>query len=145
MMMKKALKHKFIWNVNVIIASLIASLMGCFKKDSAPPLMMTPAEAFGQSRNDFAIIVDVREEDELKGGLAAPAVWMATSHYKANDAVWQQFVQKLPKDKTIAIYCAAGGRAGKIAADLAAQGFKTANIGGFKDWVAAGLPVKQQP
>ena len=100
-------------------------------------------EAEGLIRNDFAVLVDVREDDEIKSGMAAPARWFPTSKIEADDPSWKEFVSKLPKDKQIVFYCAAGVRAGQAAAKLAGQGFKVGNMGGFKDWKAAGLPVKQ--
>jgi rhodanese-related sulfurtransferase len=104
---------------------------------------MTPLEAYGMLRNDFAVLVDVREADELKDGMAAPAKWVPTSKIEKNDPEWQQFVAQLPKDKQIIFYCAVGVRAGKAAAKLAEQGFRTGNIGGYTDWLKAGLPTKK--
>ena len=106
--------------------------------------MMDPKEAVGMVANDFAVIVDVREEDEVRSsGMAAQAQWIPMSKIKGNDKQWLDFLSGVSKDKTLIFYCAAGGRAGKVASEVAAKGFKAGNMGGFKDWVAAGLPTKK--
>lgn len=110
---------------------------------SAAVAQVSPKETEGLLRNDFAVLVDVREEDEIKDGMAAPAKWFPTSKIQADDPSWKEFVSKLPKDKQIVFYCAVGGRAGKVAAKLAEQGFKVGNMGGFRDWQSAGLPVRK--
>lgn len=39
------------------------------------------------------------------------------------------------------LFCKIGGRAGRMGEFLAADGFRTENLGGFADWKGAGLPV----
>ena len=105
---------------------------------------MTPAEAHKLFQENKAVIVDVREEDELResgtaeGAIHAPLSWLAEGMPE-----WQNFRDKLPKDKTIALFCKSGGRSGRAAEFLAQDGFKTVNIGGFSAWKGAGLPVKK--
>lgn len=117
--------------------------IGCNKISGNPVSAVTPMEASGMLRNDFAVLVDVREADEVKGGMAQPAQWMPMSEIKEGNPRWVQFVEKLPKDKQIILYCAKGGRAGKVATMLVEKGFRTANMGGFSDWAKAGLPIKK--
>lgn len=100
-----------------------------------------PKLAYGSYRNDFAVIVDVREKDEIDQGMAAPALWMPTSQIEAEGPEWKAFVSKLSKDKEIMVYCRSGRRSGNAASKLAALGFKASNLGAFKDWVDAGLPT----
>jgi rhodanese-related sulfurtransferase len=45
--------------------------------------------------------------------------------------------------KEIIVYCRSGGRAGTVAAALAAKGVKTSNAGGFKAWADAGQPTRK--
>lgn len=104
---------------------------------------MTPHEAYGVLQNGFAVLVDVRESEEVKSGIATPAQWMPTSKIESQSVEWQEFVKKLSKDKQVIFYCAKGGRAGRVAALLAKEGFKTANMGGYADWAQAGLPVRK--
>ena len=111
--------------------------------DHAAVEKISARETKGLLVNDFAVLVDVREEDEVKDGMAADAQWMPMSKIEADDPAWVAFQKKLPKDKKIVLYCAVGGRAGRVAKMLSEKGFKTANMGGFASWVAAGLPVKK--
>ena len=100
-----------------------------------------PKEADGMVRNRLAVLVDVREADEVKAsGIAQGAVWFPTSKVKENGPEWTKFKETLPKDKMVVLYCAVGGRAGKIAKELSAEGYETGNMGGFSDWQKAGLP-----
>lgn len=89
-----------------------------------------------------AVLLDVREYGELAGGLAAPARWMPTSVFDRRGDAWTRFVAELPADKRLIVYCAAGVRAGRVADELARQGFATANLGGYRAWTAAGLPER---
>lgn len=91
-----------------------------------------------------AILIDVREEHEVRElGVAEGAQWMPMSKMDGDDPEWNAFKAGLPKDKTIFLYCAAGARSGRVAEFLAQDGYTTENIGGFKDWIAAGLPIKK--
>jgi rhodanese-related sulfurtransferase len=55
---------------------------------------------------------------------------------------WKPFLEK-NRDKELIIYCRSGGRSGRAAQLLAAEGYRTANAGGFSDWQAAGLPTRK--
>lgn len=103
---------------------------------------ISPADAAAQVKAGKAILVDVRERGELDAGMAAGARWYPTSSIKSDPDAYREFLASLPADQTIVFYCASGARSGK-AAELAAQeaGRKAANLGGFKDWQGAGLPV----
>ena len=103
---------------------------------------ISPAAAAQQMKAGTAIFVDVRERGELDAGMAEGAHWFPTSKIESDPEAYRSFIAGLPQDQTLVFYCAAGGRAGR-AADVASQelGRKAANLGGFKDWKAAGLPV----
>jgi rhodanese-related sulfurtransferase len=103
---------------------------------------ISPAAAAQQMKAGKAVLVDVRERDELDAGMAEGAHWFPTSKIKSDPEAYRTFIAGLPQDQTVVFYCASGGRAGK-AADIASEelGHKAANLGGFKDWKAAGLPV----
>src|SRR3954452_7188999 len=94
--------------------------------------------------NDFAVLVDVREEKELKAsGTAQPAKWVPFSKIEKNDPEWIAFKSSFPKGKQAIFYCGGGGRA-QIAAESAARdGIQARNMGGFSDWQKAGLPVRK--
>jgi rhodanese-related sulfurtransferase len=103
---------------------------------------ISPAVAAQQVNAGKAILVDVRERNELDAGMAEGAHWFPTSKIKSDPEAYRQFIAELPQGQTLVFYCEAGGRAGK-AADIASDqlGRKAANLGGFRDWKAAGLPV----
>ena len=103
---------------------------------------IAPAEAAVQVKAGRAVIVDVRERSELAGGMAQGAHWYPTSSIRSDPEAFQNYLATLPADQTVVFYCAAGVRAG-AAAELASEdaGRKAANLGGFRDWQAAGLPV----
>jgi rhodanese-related sulfurtransferase len=126
-----------------IVALACLSFLSCEKKTMSQVPEVAPVEAMGLIRNDFALLVDVREADEIASGMAAPAKWIANSKIEADDASWKEFVASLPRDKQIVFYCAKGGRANKAAEKLAALGFKVGNMGGYQDWVKAGLPTRK--
>ena len=133
--------------IGIFVASIVVLItvfaVACTRKGIGSVSSISPREALGEARNEFAIIVDVREKSELKDGFAEGAIWIPTSKIKNNDPEWTKFLESTSKDKKLIFYCAAGVRAGKAAALAAAQGFKSANMGGFDDWVTAGLPVKK--
>jgi rhodanese-related sulfurtransferase len=101
------------------------------------------AEAARQVTAGRAVLLDVREHAELASGLAAPARWVPMSEFSRKGDAWTRVVAMLPRDQRVIVYCAAGARAGRVADDLAHQGFETANLGGFFVWTAAGLPVRE--
>lgn len=143
--MKKYFVSSLFFILGVVPVFAVFSVFGasgCTQK-TAQVKSISPNETEGLLRNDFAVLVDVRELDEVKEGMAAPAQWMPLSKIQANDPEWQQFLEKLPKDKQIVVYCRSGRRSGIVAEMLAAKGLKVYNMGGFQSWKDAGLPVKK--
>jgi rhodanese-related sulfurtransferase len=130
---------------SLLALALVASstLLSACTRTPAAVTRIQPLETYGMLRNDFAVLVDVREKEELARGMAEPALWFPTSKIEDSPDEWKSFVAKLPKDKQIIFYCAGGGRAGDAAEKVAAQGYKAANMGGYADWVKAGLPVRK--
>ena len=104
---------------------------------------VSPAEAAKLVAAGKAVLVDVREPSEwAESGVAAPAVLLPKSEFDAGlIGEWKGFLAQTG-DKQIILYCRSGMRAGVVAAALAKQGHAVANAGGFKDWQAAGLPVR---
>jgi len=110
---------------------------------AAEVAQLTPQAAAKLVAEGKAVLVDVREPTEwAESGVAAPAVLLPKSEFDAGlVGEWKAFLAKIG-DKEIITYCRSGKRAGVVAAELAKQGHKVANAGGFKDWQAAGLPVR---
>jgi rhodanese-related sulfurtransferase len=121
--------------------------VGAQPAQPGPPVeRISPTAAAQRAKDGTAILVDVRERDELAAGMAEGARWYPTSSIKDDPKAYLKFISSLPADQTIVFYCAAGGRAGS-AAEIARKelGRSTANLGGFKDWKGAGLPVATPP
>jgi len=82
-------------------------------------------------KNDF-VIIDVRESDELEGGIIVDSVHMSLG-LSIRNAKKKQIEDM--RDKKICTYCGTGYR-GNIAADeLAKEGFNTVTLdGGYSAW-----------
>jgi rhodanese-related sulfurtransferase len=102
---------------------------------------IAPAEAAQQMKAGKAIVIDVRERSELDAGMAEGARWYPTTSIDSDPDAYRKFIASLPQDQTLVFYCASGRRSGAAAEIARKDGRKTANLGGFKDWRAAGLPV----
>ena len=84
------------------------------------------------------VVLDVRKADEFVEGHIMGAILI--------DQFQSDFVElaqaKLPKNKTIAIYCRSGRRSANAAAKLADVGYKCVNLkGGILAWKEANMPV----
>lgn len=117
--------------VFILIAALAPALSWAAATPSA-----TAKEAMPLIQNQKAILIDVREDSEVKDGKVKDARVFPTSKMGTPD--WEQFVSSLPKDKEIFTYCARGRRAEKVAEALRAKGFKARSAGGFQEWVQSG-------
>ena len=104
---------------------------------------IAPADAAKLVADGKAVLVDVREPAEWADtGVAEPAVLLAMSDFDGAQKDWKPFLEQ-NRDKQILVYCRSGRRSGLVATALAAKGFQAANVGGFRDWTAAGLPVRK--
>ena len=125
-----------------LLLPLVLVTGNLFGQNTAPNI--SPKEAAQLVAANKAVLVDVREPNEwAETGVAVPAVLLAKSEFdEGMIGEWKNFLSTVG-DRQIILYCRSGGRSGKVAAALAEQGFKTGNAGGFKDWLAADLPVRQ--
>ena len=104
---------------------------------------VTPAEAARRVADGKAVLIDVREPDEwAQTGVAAPAVLLPMSDFNGAQKLWKPFLEK-NAGKELILYCRSGHRAGIVGTKLTDRGRTVANAGGFKDWAAAGLPVRK--
>jgi rhodanese-related sulfurtransferase len=104
---------------------------------------ISPADAAQLVSRGSAVLVDVREPAEwAETGVVTGAVLLPKSDFDGEQKQWKDFLAKTG-DKQIILYCRSGHRAGVVGAVLAGQGHKVANAGGFKDWQAAGQPVRR--
>ena len=105
---------------------------------------ISPDEAAALIAKGNALVVDVRDAPEVQAsGKVKGAVHVSRGmlEFRA-DPELPSHDKAFDKNKTVIVYCASGGRsalAGKMLKDL---GYKDVrNLGGFKDWADAGLPV----
>jgi rhodanese-related sulfurtransferase len=90
-----------------------------------------PADAYKMLNEGKAVIVDVREEDEIKLGMIEKALWFPLSKVN-NDKNWKEQFQKLTQGKQIFLYCRSGNRSGKVKNILKENNIESENIGGFE-------------
>ena len=87
------------------------------------------------------VILDVRKADEFAEGHITGAILI--DQFQSD--FLEQAQAKLPKDKTIAIYCRSGRRSANAAGKLADVGYKCVNLkGGIIAWKEANMPVMKE-
>jgi rhodanese-related sulfurtransferase len=133
--------HRSYLPVRILLLTLSFAPMALAGEGAPPVAAITPADAAAQVNAGDAVLVDVRERNELDAGMAQGARWYPTSSIKSDPEAYRKFIASLPADRTIVFYCASGVRSGKAAEIAAEEGRTAANLGGFKDWKSAGLPV----
>jgi rhodanese-related sulfurtransferase len=122
---------------------LLFLVLGFSTAFAADVAKVTPAVAAQLVADGKAVLVDIREPSEwAEAGVAAPAVLLPKSDFDGEKKAWKDFLAKVG-DKQIILYCRSGRRAETVGQALAAEGKSVANAGGLKDWVAAGLPVRE--
>ena len=104
-------------------------------------LAVTPKEAYQMAKEDKAVIVDVREQDEVKEGMIDQAHWFPLSKIKQNKN-WKKDFEKMADGKQIFLYCRSGNRSGQVQEILKKEGILSENIGGYEK-LKTELPVKR--
>lgn len=90
-----------------------------------------PKAAYEMTKKGKAVIVDVREADEIKSGMIEGAKWFPLSKMQT-DKNWKDEFQKLTEGKTIFLHCRSGNRSGKAKDILSKDGIESENIGGYE-------------
>jgi rhodanese-related sulfurtransferase len=93
-----------------------------------------------------ALIVDVRDSAELaQTGKIAGAVHIPRGSIEMKaDLTAPSADPNFSHDRPVIVHCAGGGRAALAGKALKEMGYSTVyNLGGFKDWVAAGGKVEK--
>lgn len=99
-----------------------------------------PAEFLELVKQNDGIILDVRTPDEVAQGHIAGA-----SVLNIYDKDFERKLNLMQKDKPIYVYCRSGGRSGKAAQTMDANGFRSIfNLtGGIGAWNDAKLPLEK--
>jgi rhodanese-related sulfurtransferase len=102
---------------------------------------ISPARAQDMIAKGNTLVVDVRDVPEVESsGKVAGAVHVPRGmlEFRA-DPESPYHDQNFAKDKTVIVYCAAGGRAALSGQALKEMGYgEVYNLGGFSDWADAG-------
>jgi rhodanese-related sulfurtransferase len=121
-----------------VMPTTLAEMMAA-GRTAAPAISYAEARALLDGGEGIA--VDVRTEAEVAAsGRVAGAIHADRSHleFKA-DPQSPAYDPAFRKDKTLIVYCGSGARATLAGKTLVDMGYtKIRNLGGFKDWVAAG-------
>jgi rhodanese-related sulfurtransferase len=107
---------------------------------------ITPADAAKLMASGDALVVDIRDGTEIaasgkvKGAIAVSRGMLefrAAPDAPTHDPAFRT-------DRPVILYCGSGGRAALAGKTLLDFGFQDVrNLGGFKDWVAAGGEVEK--
>ena len=123
--------------------NLFGSMMGSGSR-------LDPVEAVRQVTAGEALLVDVREEDEVRyGGKAKGALNLPLSrlHLTAdpNSGHYDKRLAKARKDgQPIYLYCASGARSGRAAMLMQNHGFdKVQNLGNLHAWTSGGGAIQR--
>lgn len=122
-----------------IKSKIILSFLMIKSLFAAPIPAISPKESMELFTQKKAIIVDVRETDELKNGMVKDAMIMPLS--LLNTDAFEEIVKSLPSDKDLIIYCRSGRRSNVMGIELEKRGYQVWNMGAFSAWRDAGLPV----
>lgn len=100
-----------------------------------------PKTAYSMVQKDQAVIIDVREEDEVKSGMIKDAKWFPLSKV-LNDKAWKEDFIKVAGDKKIFLHCRSGKRSERVMNILKDNGVSSENIGGYESLKKI-LPVSE--
>ena len=102
-------------------------------------------ESYAKISQGKAIIIDVREESEVREGMIKGALWIPLSKISSNPKTESEIIKKLAQDKEIFLYCRSGARSGKVQSILSEEGIKSINLGGFSSLASENLPTQPGP
>ena len=107
---------------------MLAIFFGLFSLSAVATV--SPKDAYQEVQAGKAVMIDVREEDEVKSGMIKDAKWFPLSRVK-NDKNWKSDFDKLTENKKIYLYCRSGSRSGQVKEILKTNKTDSTNIGGF--------------
>lgn len=132
--------------VSIGVRVLFAALLLAPTKGLAFPVRpITAREASELVDAGAAVLVDVREEDEVAGGMALPARWLPKSRLDQHPEELTELLDSVPQRVQIIFYCASGLRAESVAERATVSGHQVRNMGSYDGWVRARLPIKVGP
>lgn len=115
--------------VILVLITLLVSFAGKSSNQNAKD-EIDRIESIVQS--DKNIVIDIREEDEIKDGMIKGAKWFPLSKVNS-ETNWLNEFKAMTKDKNIFMYCRSGKRVNILKNILEKQGMIATNLGGFSD------------
>jgi phage shock protein E len=104
-----------------------------------------PQEAYKNYEMGKAILIDVREVEELKEGMIKGSISFPLSQIEKDPVNSALKIKSLAQNKIIYLYCRSGNRSGKVKNHLESHGIKSVNLGGFSSLIDQKLPVGHGP
>jgi rhodanese-related sulfurtransferase len=104
---------------------------------------VTAVETYGLLRNDFAVLIDLRELPARDAqGAPAPARSVPYSAVQAELPPWKELLETTPKDRQLVFCCGTEAQLQEAARRANAAGFRAGLMGSFDDWKRAALPIQ---
>ncbi len=122
--------------------ALFALTFGCFERVH-PPKPIAPLEAMGLLQNGFALLIDVREKQEIEAtGRPLRAQSHSLSMIEKDETQWREFTRKLERSKAIVLLGNSPRDLDRIGQKLSESKFDVRILGAFSAWKNAGLPLE---
>ncbi|KGO88559.1 hypothetical protein Q765_01230 [Flavobacterium rivuli WB 3.3-2 = DSM 21788] len=118
---------------------IATTLISCYAQEKKIELV-APSVFAQKMEEDSGQVIDVRTPKEYKGGHIDGAV-----NLHVYDKNFDARLDSLDKNKTVYVYCKAGGRSAEAVESMKTKGFIhiVELDGGMDAWKEAGKPVKQ--
>jgi len=130
------INHPYLWGAFVVLCALI--IHHEIKQRRYGIQQAGPQRATQIMNHDDAVLIDVREDKEYRGGHIAGAIHIPLSQLNKRLTELESY-----KDRPLLAYCRSGNRSFSAGGKLRKAGFETVyNLaGGIMAWQNAGLPV----
>lgn len=129
------MKKYFAFGAIIVAASLMKFVFAGSLESITPELALSMQSA------STAIIMDVREPNEVSQGKIKGALTIPMSVMNDDRPKWDKSIGQLKKGQTVVVYCRSGRRSNIVGEELLKNGFRVLNLGGFDSWKSKGLPT----
>ena len=124
--------------MRILVFLMVAAVTWSCQSQQREENMGPQAFSKAISEDSDAVVVDVRTDREVAGGMIEGAM-----HLDINSPDFSEKAGKLDKQKTYYVYCLSGGRSASAASYFKEIGIENVvNLdGGIRGWQNAGLPL----
>lgn len=137
--MKARLMQPSFW-FTLVIAGFLLWQSGIWNR------FLYPTSSLEAAKSDLAqqkaVLVDVREADEIASGTLEGALWVPLSEIRAGGEPLEKRLSALPPGKELFLYCRSGNRSSQAAAALEKRGYAVKNLGGYDSLRQSGFAAK---